>query len=83
MNLFVLLFIGLLGGGLVVAVALMLKAANRDPASGARLRRGEQADESRVVHTGRGVLKVIAFTIVIALVFLVVLGGTCLIVIRW
>ncbi|MEI6179697.1 MAG: hypothetical protein WCP31_02995 [Chloroflexales bacterium] len=83
MNLFVLLFVGLLGGVLIVAIALMLRTANHNPGGGARLRRGEQADESRVVHTGRGVLKVIAFTAVIALVFLVVLGGTCLIVIRW
>ncbi|MEI6181130.1 MAG: hypothetical protein WCP31_10275 [Chloroflexales bacterium] len=69
--------------GLIIWVAVMLRAANRDDAPGAMRQRAQrdQADESHVIHTGRGVLVVIAVVVGMSLVLLLIILGTCMTVV--
>ena len=64
--------------GLIVWVGITLRDANRNDGRVGHPRDRYQDDNANVVNTGRGVLMVIAITVVIALALLAIILGTCI-----
>ena len=69
--------------GMIVWVGITIRAANRNDGRGEHQRDRYQDDNPNVVNTGRGVLIVIAITVVIALALLAIILGTCISTTQW
>lgn len=69
--------------GMIVWVGMTLKDTNRNDGRVEHPRDRYQDDNPNVVNTGRGVLIVIAITVVIALALLTIILGTCISTTQW
>ena len=77
------IFVPLVIIGMIAWVGITIRAANRNDGRVEHRRDRYQDDNANVVNTGRGVLIVIAITVVIALALLAIILGTCISTTQW